>query len=464
MPGSTREASRCASRASRGAPACPWRARGGGAIRRPLTPLDPATGEAAGARLDAGRRRRRSPRGRGGGSPTREPERCRASMSARASPSRPRSPASRPASPWAGARSGSHSPSRTPWRASTPARGRSEHDPGWARTRGGRGGRRGCLGRELRRRHRDQARPEDRRRHRHDRGRREPPGRRRRGRPRLGERSPAHAGRRRRPGGTIRMETLEPRRSARSGTRLPVPLVVGHARLVRKAPRLRGRARGRRRATVPEPAEGMPRRSNGGRTYTFVVRRGFRFSPPSGEPVTARSMKYTIERSLHPRMRSPAADLLNQVAGEAAYAEGRARHISGIRASGDKPSITLVEPSSSFLQRIALPFFCPVPSARLSIRTDFAGFRQRVRTTWRPTYRTRRSCCVAIRTTAVRAAPVRTRPDRARRQPDEDRRRDRGRDGGLRAHPRGPRGRGACRSGTEVPRRRAGSRGTSSSR
>ncbi len=112
---------------------------------------------------------------------------------------------------------------------------------------------------------------------------------------------------------------------------------------------------------VPELADAMPRLSNRGRTYTFVVRRGFRFSPPSGEPVTARSMKYTLERSLHPRMRSPAADLLNQLVGEGAYAAGRARHISGIRASGDRLSITLVEPSGSFLHRTALPFFCAVP-------------------------------------------------------------------------------------------------------
>jgi YVTN family beta-propeller protein len=112
---------------------------------------------------------------------------------------------------------------------------------------------------------------------------------------------------------------------------------------------------------VPELANAIPRRSNAGRTYTFAVRRGFRFSPPSGEPVTARSMKYTIERSLHPSMRAPGADLLDELAGEAAFAEGRARHISGIRASGDKLSITLVEPSRSFLHRIALPFFCAVP-------------------------------------------------------------------------------------------------------
>ncbi len=64
---------------------------------------------------------------------------------------------------------------------------------------------------------------------------------------------------------------------------------------------------------VPELAEGFRSRSGGGRTYTFTVRRGFRFSPPSGEPVTAQSMKYTIERSLDPRMRSAAPSLVSDV-------------------------------------------------------------------------------------------------------------------------------------------------------
>jgi peptide/nickel transport system substrate-binding protein len=163
------------------------------------------------------------------------------------------------------------------------------------------------------------------------------------------------------PGGTIRMETLEPVDSldpALGYQFLSWSVMRASCAKLLDYEAEPGAAGVR---PVPELADAMPRLSNGGRTYTFVVRRGFRFSPPSGEPVTARSMKYTIERSLHPRMRSPAADLLNQVAGEAAYAAGRARHISGIRVSGDRLSITLVEPSRSFLHRIALPFFCPVP-------------------------------------------------------------------------------------------------------
>ena len=46
---------------------------------------------------------------------------------------------------------------------------------------------------------------------------------------------------------------------------------------------------------VPEVARAMPAVSADGRTYTFIVRPGFRFSPPSGAPVTAATFKHTIE-------------------------------------------------------------------------------------------------------------------------------------------------------------------------
>jgi peptide/nickel transport system substrate-binding protein len=112
---------------------------------------------------------------------------------------------------------------------------------------------------------------------------------------------------------------------------------------------------------VPELAEAMPRLSDGGRTYTFTIRDGFRFSPPSGEPVTARTMKFAIERSLHPRMASPAAGYMTDLVGAKAYAEGRARGISGISASGRTLTVRLTHPSSTLLYRLALPFFCAVP-------------------------------------------------------------------------------------------------------
>ena len=53
-----------------------------------------------------------------------------------------------------------------------------------------------------------------------------------------------------------------------------------------------------------EVAQSLPTRSADGRTYTFKIRPGFRFSPPSNQPVTAQTFKDSIERTLNPRMDS----------------------------------------------------------------------------------------------------------------------------------------------------------------
>ena len=114
---------------------------------------------------------------------------------------------------------------------------------------------------------------------------------------------------------------------------------------------------------VPEVAAAAPKVSADGRTYSFQIRRGFRFSPPSNEPVTARTFKNTIERALSPRLgpRAAAAVFAGDIAGVAAYRAGRAQHVSGISARGDVLTIRLVAPAADLPTRMALPFFCAVP-------------------------------------------------------------------------------------------------------
>jgi DNA-binding SARP family transcriptional activator/ABC-type transport system substrate-binding protein len=119
----------------------------------------------------------------------------------------------------------------------------------------------------------------------------------------------------------------------------------------------------------PEIAAAMPTLSPDRRTYRFTIRPGYRFSPPSNEPVTAETFRYSIERALSPRLavnpagRVPPGPLfIDDIEGERAFRAGRARHISGLRASGRTLSITLMRPSPDFLHRLALPFFCPVPT------------------------------------------------------------------------------------------------------
>jgi ABC-type transport system substrate-binding protein/tRNA A-37 threonylcarbamoyl transferase component Bud32 len=113
----------------------------------------------------------------------------------------------------------------------------------------------------------------------------------------------------------------------------------------------------------PEIAAAMPSVSADGRTYAFTVRRGFRFSPPSNQPVTAATFVHTIDRALSPRLNpSFAAYWMSDVVGVKAFESGKAAHVSGLVAHGDKLSITLEQPAGDFLTRLSLPYFCPVPT------------------------------------------------------------------------------------------------------
>jgi DNA-binding SARP family transcriptional activator/ABC-type transport system substrate-binding protein len=114
---------------------------------------------------------------------------------------------------------------------------------------------------------------------------------------------------------------------------------------------------------VPEVAVGMPAVSNAGRTYTFRVRSGFGFSPPSQERVTAESFRHALERYLSPAARNyDPLRLLGDVVGAEAYASGRAAHVSGISAHGETLVIRLRHPAGDLPARLSLPSFCAVPA------------------------------------------------------------------------------------------------------
>jgi ABC-type transport system substrate-binding protein/predicted Ser/Thr protein kinase len=117
------------------------------------------------------------------------------------------------------------------------------------------------------------------------------------------------------------------------------------------------------RRLMPEVAAELPSVTPDGRTWTFRVRPGFRFAPPSGAPVTAQTFRATIERSLSPRLGegAPALGVASDIAGVAAYRAGRAAHIRGLAVSGDRLSITLKRPAGDLPARMAMPFFCAVP-------------------------------------------------------------------------------------------------------
>ena len=114
---------------------------------------------------------------------------------------------------------------------------------------------------------------------------------------------------------------------------------------------------------VPDAARALPTVSKDGRSYTFTIRAGMRFSPPSNQPVTAQTFKYTIERSLSPRMSSPPGQMfLRDVVGAHAYTAGKARHLAGVEARGDRLTIHLVQRAPDLPARLATFVFCAVPT------------------------------------------------------------------------------------------------------
>ena len=111
---------------------------------------------------------------------------------------------------------------------------------------------------------------------------------------------------------------------------------------------------------VPEVAAAIPTVSRDGRTYTFTLRPGFRFSPPSNQPVTARAFQRAIERFLSPHVPSPWTDMAD-IVGARAYRAGRTTRLAGISATASTLTIRLAHASRSLPARITMPYFCAVP-------------------------------------------------------------------------------------------------------
>ncbi len=98
----------------------------------------------------------------------------------------------------------------------------------------------------------------------------------------------------------------------------------------------------------PEAAAGFPKVSRDGKTYTFTVRSGFKFS--DGSAVTARNFEYAIRRALNAKMQSPASSFLDDVA--------------SYKASGNTLTIKLKVVAPDFLARMSMPFFSAIPTNR----------------------------------------------------------------------------------------------------
>jgi peptide/nickel transport system substrate-binding protein len=111
---------------------------------------------------------------------------------------------------------------------------------------------------------------------------------------------------------------------------------------------------------IPALAKAMPTVSNGGKTYTFFLRPGLHYS--NGKPIKASDVTHALERDL--KIPWQAASFISAyVKGGTAYANGKAKTISGIStddATG-KITVNLVAPFAVIVDIFALPGTAPVP-------------------------------------------------------------------------------------------------------
>jgi peptide/nickel transport system substrate-binding protein len=113
---------------------------------------------------------------------------------------------------------------------------------------------------------------------------------------------------------------------------------------------------------IPALAKSLPTVSNGGKTYTFMLRPGLHYS--NGTPIKASDVPYALERDI--KIPWQAASFISAyVKGGDAFAKGKAKTISGVTADDKtgKITVTVVAPFAPIVDIFALPGTAPVPKS-----------------------------------------------------------------------------------------------------
>ncbi len=113
---------------------------------------------------------------------------------------------------------------------------------------------------------------------------------------------------------------------------------------------------------VPDLATTIPTPTDGGKTYTFTLRKGIKYS--TGAPVKASDFTYTLTREY--KIPGPGVGMYSSIVGaDACIAKPASCDLSkGVVADDSAGTVTfhLTQPDADFLQKLALPFAYVVPA------------------------------------------------------------------------------------------------------
>src|SRR5204863_343829 len=110
---------------------------------------------------------------------------------------------------------------------------------------------------------------------------------------------------------------------------------------------------------VPGLAKSLPKITNGGKTYTFQLQQGLKYS--DGSPVKASDFASTMQRLFD--VDSGGAPFFSGIVGAADFQSGKASSISGIKTDDKTGKITieLTKPNGQLEDELAIPFTALVP-------------------------------------------------------------------------------------------------------
>ena len=111
---------------------------------------------------------------------------------------------------------------------------------------------------------------------------------------------------------------------------------------------------------VPGLATGMPKISNGGKTYTLMLQKGLKYS--DGTPIKASDFRFAVERMIE--LNSGGSPFYTEsIVGAEQFQKTKKGPISGIKTNDQTGEIVinLTEPRGVFTNELGLMFVAPLP-------------------------------------------------------------------------------------------------------